>query len=153
MRTTGSGSSGQGSLPTVPLNLNNLDPVITNGLVQCGKNGVPNSCMSNHLFNPAPRVGFAWDPTGTGRTSIRAGYGLFWEHGIGNEANTGSLIGSAPLVLSETQSNPTGVDIGPSGTGLVGGVPDLDCWPSQQHWPGQFGHRRCRVGVGGDLSA
>jgi hypothetical protein len=123
VRTTGSGSSGQGSLPTVPLNLNNLDPVITNGLVQCGKNGVPNSCMNNHLFNPAPRVGFAWDPTGTGRTSIRAGYGLFWEHGIGNEANTGSLIGSAPLVLSETQSNPTGVDIGPSGTGLVGGVP------------------------------
>jgi hypothetical protein len=119
VRTTGTGTAGPGSLPTVPLNLNNLDPVITNGLVQCGKNGVPSSCMANHLFNPAPRIGFAWDPQGDGRTSVRAGYGLFWEHGIGNEANTGSLIGSAPLVLSETQSNPTGVDIGPGGTGLT----------------------------------
>jgi len=121
VRTTGSGSPGSGTLPTVPLNLNNLDPVITNGLVQCGKNGVPNSCMTNHLFNPAPRIGFAWDPTGSGRTSVRAGYGLFWEHGIGNEANTGSLIGSAPPVLSETQSNPAGVDLGPSGTGINNG--------------------------------
>ncbi len=40
-----------------------------------------------------------------GKTAIRAGYGLFWEHGTGYEANVGSLIGSAPLVLSETQSN------------------------------------------------
>jgi hypothetical protein len=32
---------------------------------------------------------------------------LFWEHGTGYEANVGSLIGSAPLVLSETQSYPT----------------------------------------------
>ncbi len=30
---------------------------------------------------------------------------MFWEHGTGYEANSGSLIGSAPLVLSETQSN------------------------------------------------
>ena len=29
------------------------------GLVQCGVNGVPAGCMSGHLFNPAPRVGFA----------------------------------------------------------------------------------------------
>ena len=107
---TGFGNEAPGtpvSLPsrTGPYSLSNLEPFITNGLVQCGTNGVSSTCMTGHPFNPAPRFGFSWDPFGNGKTAIRAGYGLFWEHGTGYEANVGSLIGSAPLVLSETQSN------------------------------------------------
>lgn len=98
----------------VPLNLNSLDPAITNGLVQCGVNGVPKSCMTSRTFYPGPRVGFSYDPFGNGKTAVHGGYGLFWEHGTGAEANTGALIGSAPGILSETQSNigghfPTGI--------------------------------------------
>jgi len=53
----------KGSGVPVPLSpnggysLDSLDPVITNGLTQCGANGVPDSCMTNDLFHPSPRVG------------------------------------------------------------------------------------------------
>jgi hypothetical protein len=40
--------------------------------------------LGNHVrqpnFNLAPQLGFAWDPTGKGKTSIRGGIGLFFEN-------------------------------------------------------------------------
>ena len=125
-----------------------------NGIIQCGGKGgtfavagFPGAsvggssnpgCMSGHLFNPAPRIGFAWDPRGDGKMAIRGGYGIFFEHTNGNEGNTESLEGSPPLVLTAQQFNVTGyTNIG--GGGLlfplaVTSIPEKAIWPYVQQW-------------------
>jgi len=141
-----SGTASDGSL--VPGTGNPL-----NGMVQCGGKGgtstplpgypstvgasSPDGCLKGHLFNPAPRIGFAWDPKGDGKMAIRGGYGVFFEHTNGNEGNTESLEGSPPLVLTAKQFNVRGFNN--VGGGLlfplaVNSIPNKAVWPYVQQW-------------------
>jgi hypothetical protein len=92
-----------------------------NGWVDCGVTpGIPTGCLKNHWWNPAPRIGFAFDPKGDGKWAIRGGYGIFFEHTNGNESNTEAL---EPY----SKSTPTTTTPGSISAATCNGVTGYDC--------------------------
>ena len=62
-------------MDTVNTDCSSMTPV---GLVVPGDPGVPNALTQTYYKAFAPRIGIAWSPGSSGKTSIRAGWGLFY---------------------------------------------------------------------------
>jgi hypothetical protein len=122
---------------------------VYNGLIQCGVSNptisgispTTTGCMKNKWVNPGPRIGFAYDPFGDGKWAIRGGYGIFFEHMNGNEANAESLQFSAsPISVNGSVSSISGYEnIGgapggpPSPLNAIS-IPNQVQWPYMQQW-------------------
>ena len=142
------------SSPLYPFNSANQQLLLPttnqfNGFEQCGAitQSNPNiaigqtGCMKNKYVNPGPRIGFAYDPKGDGKWAIRGGYGIFFEHMNGNEANAESLQGNpSPLVQNGSVNNIIGYPL--VGSGAQGApspfsatsIPGQAQWPYMQQW-------------------
>jgi hypothetical protein len=72
-----------------------------NGLVQEGTNGISKGFAVHRFNNWGPRIGFAYDPWGNGKTAVRGGFGIFYER-IRQNVNNFDGLGNPPLLYTPT---------------------------------------------------
>jgi hypothetical protein len=80
-----------------------------NGIGTGGLNGVPDGLVNNHWAAFGPRIGFAFDLTGQGKSVVRGGFGIMYERIQGNDMYNGAVNPPndlQPQLSSVSLSNP-----------------------------------------------
>jgi hypothetical protein len=85
-------------------------PQVPAGILFEGDPGVGRGHQQKDLNNLAPRIGFAWDPTGSRKFSVRGGYGIFYDI---NATKTYISYGQVPPFSSQVDVNQPASDIDP----------------------------------------
>jgi hypothetical protein len=98
------------------------------GLQLLGSNGVPLAPFTQSPIAPAPRLGFAYDITGDGKTALRGGFGIFYNRLDGNQVY--ALSGQPPYAYSPQVNYTTFAQIASSGNSLVFGPSTVNSWPA-----------------------
>jgi hypothetical protein len=90
---------------------------LMNGLTKCGSPNYPRGLVDYQGILPAPRIGFAYDLTGDGKTAIRGGFGANYEPRNGSGI-MGDLSTNPPVVYNPVQRYGTTADF-LSATGTI----------------------------------
>ena len=102
------------------------------GLLFYGDPGVPKAFAHGSYNDFAPRIGFAFDPSGAGKESVRASYGIFFDQ---PESFTDSAFGIAPPWANGlTLTAPPGGFVNPF-QGYPGGDPFPTPYPPAKNAP------------------
>lgn len=85
-------------------------PFYMNGIKLAGVGGFPRGLVKNYWLTIEPRVGFALDLLGDGKTVVRGGFGVFYERIQGNDVyptETNTPLAFVPSTTNVEFSNPS----------------------------------------------
>jgi hypothetical protein len=95
----------------IPGRQSTVVPDAPNGLLYPGDKGVPAGLIPTFKKAFAPRVGFAWDPTGNAKWLVTSAYGIFYEpYYTGQGGPLQSPISAPPFLQTPQVSTPNFAD-------------------------------------------